>query len=200
MNNMTTDTGATAPRDRAPPTSAREAFAGEGLPWPPVPERLASALQAAGNMADGVFASRALTIGPYALEAYVGEVLRELPDDYALVGFDGHGMNSWAVHFFLVQGPLGLFVQLPWGGAFTDAEADRAEVARVFAWAERLLTRVTALQTAGRWPAGRRLVVAATWLRQPRWAWVSTGPTTNPVAWRNGQDLEATLDKALDAL
>ncbi len=201
MTPMTSDTATSGSQGHASSRAARDAFAGEGLPWPPVPEPLASALQPVADTAEGVFATRTLPIGPYALEAYVGEALAgKAPGDYALVGFDGHGMNSRAAHFYLVRGPLALFVQVPWGGAFAEAEAERTEVTQAFDWSGRLLARVTELQSTGRWPANRRLFVVETRLGHRRWGWASARPSAMPVLWRQGQDMEAAIDGALDAL
>src|SRR5213593_2695569 len=46
-----------------------------------------------------------------------------------IVGFDGHGTNSWAAHYDLIVKSLALFLQLPWGAAYTDPEPGRAEIA-----------------------------------------------------------------------
>src|ERR1700719_2996338 len=91
---------------------ARALFAAEGLPFPPLPERFASALR---EESPHLFATRASEAPPYNLEVFSLEIQQDpAVPDYAVVGFDGHGTNSWAVHYYLVEGALALFIQLPW--------------------------------------------------------------------------------------
>ena len=93
---------------------ARALFAAEQLPFPPLSERFAAALREENPH---LFATRSLEAGPYNLEIYSLEIEQESAvPDYAVVGFDGHGINSWAVHYYVVEGALALFIQLPWAG------------------------------------------------------------------------------------
>src|SRR5262249_27867933 len=145
-------------------------FAGEDLRFPPVPPALTVSLQKAG---EHVFATRELAQTPYLLERFRGEVYRDANvPDYAVVGFDGHGINSWAVHYYLVEKALALFVQLAWGGAYTDAREARTSIADAFEWAERLQERVRQASEQGLIPPGWRLLVVASEFAQPGWAWL----------------------------
>ena len=131
-----------------------------------------------------VFSTRPLTTNPYAIEHYIEEILGgSVSDDYAVVGFAGYGINSWAAHFYLVRGALALFVQVPWGGAFTDADDSRAELARLFDWAGGLLPQLQACASARRIESGERLLVVASRFVEPGWAWVPPAGRRNvPVA------------------
>lgn len=57
------------------------------------------------------------------MELFFTELRTTDVDDYLLMGFDGHGLASRAMHYYLVQGPLALFLQLSWGHAFEDSDA-----------------------------------------------------------------------------
>ena len=34
--------------------------------------------------------------------------------DYLLLGHAGHGIQSYAIHYYVVRGPLALFLQIGW--------------------------------------------------------------------------------------
>jgi hypothetical protein len=44
----------------------------------------------------------------------------ELPAGHARLGHNGHGVNSWAMHYYLVQPALAILLQIAWGGIYTD--------------------------------------------------------------------------------
>ena len=68
-----------------------------------------SAVPALREEAPHLCSTRPLDDAPYNLEVYSLEA-RENPSvpNYAVLGFDGHGINSWAVHYFLVEDALAL--------------------------------------------------------------------------------------------
>lgn len=100
------------------------------LPPPPLPEALAKRLD---ELAPWVFATRPLPARPYDIGVFVREALETPPADYAVFAHDGHGMNSVALHLFLVRGGLAVFLQIPWGGAFMDGEETDLAVREAFA-------------------------------------------------------------------
>ena len=179
--------------------TAEALFRGEGLSVPALPPELAALLQ---ERAPGIHATRKLAARPYDLEVYVGEVLAaSSTPDYAVLAIDGRGVNSWAMHYFLVRGPLALFIQLPWGGAYTNPEAARAEIERVLAWANRLPARLDHLWQLGRLAPQRRLLVVLSRFVQPRWAWVDL-PAAAPedIAWQADGQMLSRIDAELDTL
>lgn len=181
-----------------PPQNAREAFEAQGLPWPPLPDPLAACLRPQGAH---VFATRALPVSPYEIERYVQEAVSEPQlDDYAVTGFAGHGVNSWAAHCFIVQGPLALFIQVPWGGIYTDAQASLAQMQQLFSWAGRLLPLAQACAQSQRVPPGERLVVVASQMVTPCWGWAQAqdcAQGVKPVAWNPGAGMLAGVEQSL---
>ena len=149
---------------------ARALFAAEQLPFPPLSERFAAALREENPH---LFATRSLEAGPYNLEIYSLEIEQESAvPDYAVVGFDGHGINSWAVHYYVVEGALALFIQLPWGGAYVDADEGGRTVTAAFTWAGKLQADVRRARQQGLIPEGWRLLVVASEFATAGWAWV----------------------------
>jgi hypothetical protein len=153
------------------------------LPFPPVPESLAPRMRILGR---GLLGTRADAPGPYSLEWFLAELASD-PADYLIFGHDGHGINSWAMHYYLVRGPLALFVQIDWGGAYTDDAIARAEILRAFRASEALVVapRVAALAE------GQRLLVVASDRALSRWGIVPRKP---------GEEALASLETRPDAL
>ena len=70
--------------------------------------------------------------------------------EYALLAHDGHGINSYAIHYYLVWRSLNLFLQLPWGGVYEDSKESKADIRKCFGVASRLVRRVASgAQTSG---------------------------------------------------
>ena len=119
---------------------ARRLFAEAGLAFPKAPDRLAARLKKRG---DWLFSTRAIKTSPYELDDYVNETPGR---DYAVLAHSGHGINSYAIQYYLVQRPLRLFLHLPWGGVYVDAEAVAADIRECFSLADEI---VAALPNAG---------------------------------------------------
>ena len=119
-----------------------------------------------------LFTTRELEHGPYAMDVLVGEVVADgSVADYAVLGFDGYGVNSWAVHYVVVQRALALFLQFAWGGAYVDVEAAREVVTEGFGFGEALQGAMERAVSQGRVADDTRLVVSVSDFGASRWAW-----------------------------
>lgn len=97
---------------------AASQFASAQLPFPYTPEVLAPRLRAIN---DWIFSTRDDDRTPYAIDDFVDEFLAHPQlSPYLMFGHDGHGMNSYAMHYFLVYERVALFDQLAWGGVYMD--------------------------------------------------------------------------------
>ena len=156
-------------------------FREAGLPSPPVPVALRGRIRARNEW---IFSTRTGVPDPYALDWYLDEAAAGWPADYAVVGHDGHGMASWAIHLYVVSGPVGVFIQVPFGGAYTDDTAAAREIGSAFRAAERLL------DAGGSAPAGAGPVVVV-WGVWAGHLWGSPGAlAASSDPWR---DAEAAL-------
>ena len=200
MNPSTYDPGAAAATAAAPALflTPQALFKGEQLPFPPVPPPLVSALRL---QAPGLFSTRPLKPRPYLLAACLAEAAAN-PEmaPYATVGFDGHGINSWAAHYYLVTDALALFIQVPWGGAYTDAERARADITGLFTWAGELQAKVQLASEQQKIPKGQRLQVAASRLAIAGWRWLMPGADNSSAPWNEPDDMKSTLLQLLNDL
>ena len=186
----------TQPDSRPAIELARAQFAQQALSFPPLPAEFAGQLTPFNEY---VFATRELAYGPYAMGALVGEVRGggAVPD-YALLGFDGHGVNSWAVHYAVVMRGLALFLQFAWGGAYLEADEARPVIANGFEFARLLQGAVARAVAQGRVAAGVRLVVSVSDLEMPGWGWVRPGVAA--ADWRSGGDVYSEVAEELQSL
>jgi hypothetical protein len=131
-------------------------FAEQELPLPDVPARRRADMR---ELSPGIFGTRDDASSLYDPATYAAELGTGRPADYILMGLDGYGINSWAIHYYAVTGGFGVFVQRLWGGAYTPGEDARAEVTRAFAGAGRLVREAEAALADGTLSGPARLLV-----------------------------------------
>ena len=169
-------------------------FAAAGLGAPPVPPRLAPALV---RMDDWLWSTRDVDRGGlYDPPELTDDSMAHGPD-YVAVGTSGHGMNSYFLTCRAVVGPVALFVQEGWGGAYMDEAKQAFAIAELFQGALTLLTRAEELPTVGR----RLLVLASPVKGLNVCQWVPMdGRTRREVAVPSGDWPTRALDVALTVL
>jgi hypothetical protein len=115
---------------------ARRLFREEGLAFPMIPEVLAARLKERGKW---LFSTREIGISPYNLHPYLNEVKEGCVEAYALLAHSGHGVNSWAIQYYLVHGRLRMFLHLGWGGAYIDPGTAAATIRDCFSLADKII-------------------------------------------------------------
>jgi hypothetical protein len=131
---------------------ARKLFHDSGLAFPTLPGELAVRVKEQGNerlpMRDTIsdrhgsswlFSTRELDMSPYNLQHYTDEAENGPVNDYVILSHSGHGINSYAIQYYLARGYLRMFLHLGWGGAYADAEKDAAKIRECFSLADRLV-------------------------------------------------------------
>ena len=132
------------------------AFLEQQLPIPILPGEIAQRIR---RVAPWMWTSRESWTSPYDLSAWLSEVLKHPTEDYVMIGHAGHGMNSYALHYYLVYGPLAVFAQFHWGGAYTDQSRTVLSLSRLYEAVESMLTGIAAAVREGRLPESARLIV-----------------------------------------
>ncbi|SFQ03601.1 hypothetical protein [Variovorax sp. 770b2] len=177
---------------------AQALYAAENLPFPPIPEQLVTSLKAQGP---SWYATRLVTSTPYDLEHFSLEVETQ-PDlpDYAVVGFDGFGTNSWAAHYYVVNKSLALFIQLPWGGAYTEPVQARQDIAAMVDWAAKLQSKLEQAELLHRIPQGVRLEVIASRFGRAGWRWIGGGLDAATIPWNSPAGMLDAMLSEVDEL
>jgi hypothetical protein len=134
---------------------ARQLFQEAGLAFPKIPDELAPRLK---ERDEWLFSTREIETSPYNLYHYVREIDRNSEEDYVVLSHSGHGANSYAIQYYLVRGPLRMFLHLSWGGVYVDAEKSTAKIRDCFSLADEV---VAAAQAVGRFQPAERLTIVA---------------------------------------
>lgn len=153
---------------------ARHLFHEAGLAFPTIPEQIAAELREHDKW---LFSTRDLKMSPYNLRHYVQEG-DQAPAAYVILAHCGHGTNSYAIQYYLVSGPLRLFLHLGWGGVYMDADAAASKIQECFSLADQI---VAAAMTAGKLGAGERLTIVGSDFYDSYWS--APGQSRQKDAW-----------------
>jgi hypothetical protein len=133
---------------------ARDLFSSAGLAFPTLPEELAMKLK---ERDEWVFSTQPIRMWPYELDRYVHQSQRRQIRDYALLSHSGHGINSYAIQYYLVHGPLRMFLHLGWGGVYIDQKEEAVKIRACFLKADEVVKAM--VQSAAGFHAGEHLTV-----------------------------------------
>lgn len=96
---------------------ARSLWRKTGLAFPTIPEELKRALNERGPW---LYSTRSLPMSPYNLQYYLEEAELKRIKRYAVLAHSGHGVNSYAIQYYLLYKRLRLFLHLGWGGVYME--------------------------------------------------------------------------------
>jgi hypothetical protein len=152
---------------------------GAQLALPPIPVLFRPDLERRGPW---VWSTRPIDpMDMYMFHRYAEEALFSPVDDYVAINHAGHGANSYGLNYHLVYGPLALFTQNSWGGAYTDLVESQARVTATFRLAADLIASSESHRLAGDGRSGVQLVVAFSDFRSVSWWRLrSTEPVSDP--------------------
>ena len=131
----------------------KKLFQKEGLTFPVIPEELASGLK---EQDEWVFSTRKVKMWPYNLEEYVDELEVTDVEDYVILSHTGHGVNSYALQYYLVYGKVKMFLHLGWGGVYMDKKSTSMQIRDCFLLADKI---VLAAQSSEKLPEGTALKI-----------------------------------------
>lgn len=115
---------------------------------------------------DTVFGTRkTLDQSLYDITAFVKEAISTPTKDYVLLGTDGHGVSSHAMHYYAVKGHIALFIQLK--------DADTSYVDGNLKAIDYLFKLMSEVEHKHPLPEGKRLVVVQSDFYGSGWGWVS---------------------------
>jgi hypothetical protein len=115
--------------------AARALFTNASLPFPNIPAEFVPDVREVGKWQ---FEANAPTGHPYNMHKYVRAARGSRLKDYLVLAHAGHGVNSYAIHYFQVQRPLCVFLQIGWGGVYMDTGGSAEPLKRCFELTARL--------------------------------------------------------------
>jgi hypothetical protein len=137
-----------------------------GLTMPPMPAMAETRLK---EREDGCFSTRAFKESPAELLHYVRKAIGGASPDYALLALGNDGRTADALHFFLVQSPLQLFLQIGRGGTGAAQALATTLINDCFALAHRLVDAAPRAVKSGRLLSTGRLTVVGSDLGESFW-------------------------------
>ncbi len=163
-------------------------YRAQGLRTPAVPHGLVNRLTHRG--AD-TYTTEVMDLDDAACVAALAAVAAT-PDQ---IGFGqiGHGVASWYFCLRLIVGSLAVYVRLNYGGAYGDAEAERAGINAILAQVEELVVAAAEARDSGRLADAERALVVFDVLDGSFWRAgagqperVSDDPFTEALDWLQG--------------
>jgi|SRR5690554_2908932 len=146
-------------------------FRDAGLEPPRLPERFAAVL---APQTTGVVASRPQKHSLYDLSLHVDDFIDGGAAGLAL-GFAGHGVGSQAVHYYLADERVGVFIQQRWGTPFDSPDQDALYFRTLTNLACELAARAARPEYAECFSGGRRLLAIDSSFSGTRAGWVVAG-------------------------
>lgn len=116
---------------------AKQLFTNEGLIFPSIPGELAGQLK---EHYKWLFSTRELKMTPYNLQYFLQECDEGNNENYALLAHTGHGINSYAIQYYLVYESLRMFLFLPWGGVYTCDDTATFKVNECFFLVDQIIS------------------------------------------------------------
>ena len=147
-------------------------LAESGVAMPPMPADARTRLK---EREEWCFCTRALKVSPSELQHFVRKAIAGVSPDYVLIAQAGHGIGSSALYYFLVQGPLQLFLQIGWGGGSVESERSTALINECFALAHRLVGAIPEALRRGWLPRQGRITVVGSSLGEGFWEVTAAG-------------------------
>lgn len=155
-----------------------EMLADTGLSMPPLPSDAETRLK---EREDDCFSTRAFKESPANMPHYVRKAIAGVSPDYVLVARAGHGTLACAIHYFLVQGPLQIFLRLTCGSQTGPGLATTTANA-CLGLSHELVAAVPRALRSGRLPATGRLTIVASDRSESFWEIASAGERAGEAA------------------
>jgi hypothetical protein len=143
-----------------------------GMAMPPMPADAEARLK---EREEWCFCTRALKVSPSDVPHYVRKAIAGASPDYVLIAQTGAGAGPTALHYFLVQGPLQIFLQIGWSGGSAERERATALVNECFGLAHQLVDAIPSALRHGRLSRQGRITVLASNLGKGFWEVAAAG-------------------------
>jgi hypothetical protein len=131
-------------------------LAESGIGMPPVPESLERQMK---ERAEWYFSTRSFKPSPGELMHYVRKAIEGALPDFVLVAHTADGLPGPALHYYLLDAPLQLFLQMRWARGETAAEREAATANESVALAHQVVAAIPQALRRGRLSVDGRFTV-----------------------------------------
>jgi hypothetical protein len=147
---------------------ARRQFEVQGLPFPHIPQEMEAGFR---RLNEWVFGTGHHGRGLYDIDQFIMDALNRPMEEFLLLGQAGRGIQSYAMHYYVARYPLYLFLQIAYGGAYTDSGEAIESMKRSFGQAESLIKNLPGAVRRGvlgpdeRWVIADSDLYGSSWIR-----------------------------------
>jgi hypothetical protein len=148
---------------------AQDHFQAHGLPFPYIPQEMRGDLR---RLNQWMFGAGHNGRGLLDIHDFKADALARPDRAYVLLGQAGYGINSYAMHFYLARNPLYLFLQIAYGGVYTDSDEAIESMKLRYDLAEWLIKNLPGAVRRGAFGPDERWVIVesdfygSSWVRQ----------------------------------
>ncbi len=178
---------------------AEAQFTAAGLPFPSIPAAFRERFR---RVSEWVFGTREDDRNPTGPMWFLKEaVAREAPD-YVLLGQGGSGAASQAIHFYLVQRPLAVFIQYGWLNVYGDDHESARKFGAALQATDELIAAAAGATADGVLGEAHTLAILQSDLEQGMWYWFAEPASRDDVLqadWHQADDAIRAATAALNA-
>ena len=143
-----------------------------GVVMPPMPIDARTRLK---EREDWCFCTRTFKVPPSDVQYYVRKAIAGVSPDYVLIARTEAGVGPAALHYFLVQGPLQIFLQIGWSGGSAERERSPALLNECFGLARQLVDAIPEALRRGRLSRQGRITVVGSSFGKGFWEVAAAG-------------------------
>jgi hypothetical protein len=147
---------------------AQAQFAAAGLPFPPIPAAFRGRFR---RISEWLFGTREDERTPTGPMWFLEEAVTRAAPDYVLLGHGGYGAASQAMHYYLVQRPLAVFIQIGWRNVYGDDRETARQLAVAFADIEELIAAAADATANGVLHEAHTVAVSRSDFEEGMWYW-----------------------------
>lgn len=118
---------------------AKRQFHDQGLPFPYIPPEMQAGFR---RLDEWVFGIGHHGRGLYDFDQFTWDAITLPAQDFLLLGLGGRGLSQ-AIHYYLARNPLFLYLQIAYGGAYTDNADAVKSMTRRYAQSESLIRKLS---------------------------------------------------------
>jgi len=145
---------------------AKGQFEAQGLPFPYIPKEMEAGFK---RLRPWVFGTGHRGHGLYNISKFSRDALTRPQEDFLLLGQAGHGIQSYAMHYYVARNPLYLFLQIAYGGAYTDNDEAIDAMNTRYALAEQLIKTLPSAARREDLPPQERWIITSTDFYNSSW-------------------------------
>ncbi|WP_299734880.1 hypothetical protein [uncultured Endozoicomonas sp.] len=145
-----------------------ELLLSQEMPLPPIPREMSDKLCCISN--SQYYSNRTDIPSPWRIQWFMEEFMSKPVEDYLVVGYAGHGVESYALHYYLVTSNLAVFFQIAAETPYRGIPAENSDILeKQYRLISSLEIAIEQAKLSGLFDETSRLVISKPLFMMPRW-------------------------------